>query len=277
MNGLAMPLDTWNADFDAVHPCFQQLQNRRCWAGLMHWPACECLNQLLPAALCAQSGLPLRFFPQDNTLPFPELYYEERIFQHGMVATRANWHDFFNALMWSVFPHTKVMINAVHAADIQQYGKPRTPQRDALTVLDESGVIIVASRRELLQQVLDFAWETLFWEERAAWGQEIACFMIGHATLEKMLTPYVGVTAHALLVEVTPAFFHLPLAQQHAYLDQVVSGRLQHGGLASTACLNPFPLLGVPGWWENTTLEFYRDRGYFREKNRERTVKIIAA
>jgi len=179
--------------------------------------------------------------------------------------------------MWSVFPHTKVMINALHAADIQQHGKPRTPQRDALTVLDESGVIIVASRRECLQHVLDFAWETLFWEERAAWGQEIACFMIGHATLEKMLTPYVGVTAHALLVEVTPAFFHLPLAQQHAYLDQVVSGRLQHGGLASTACLNPFPLLGVPGWWENTAVEFYRDRGYFREKNRERTVEIIAA
>jgi len=69
MNGFAMPLDTWNADFDALHPCFQQLQNRRCWVGLTHWPACDCLNQLLPAALCAQSGLPLRFFPQDNTLP----------------------------------------------------------------------------------------------------------------------------------------------------------------------------------------------------------------
>ncbi len=143
-----MTSDTWNADFDTLHPCFQQLRNRCCWAGLTDWPACECLNQLLPAALCAQSGMLVRFFPQDNTLPFPELYYEERIFQHGMVATRANWHDFFNALMWSVFPQTKVMINALHAADIQQHGKPRTPQRDALTVLDESGVIIVASRRE---------------------------------------------------------------------------------------------------------------------------------
>lgn len=144
-------------------------------------------------------------------------------------------------------------------------------------LLDESGVIVVASRRECLQYVMDFAWETLFGQERAGWGQEMACFMIGHATLEKMLTPYVGVTAHALLVEVTPAFFHMPLAQQHAYLDQVVSGQLQQGGLTSTACMNPFPLLGVPGWWDNRTPDFYRNTGYFREKNRERVVQIIAA
>ncbi|QTR44892.1 DUF3025 domain-containing protein [Thiothrix litoralis] len=271
-----MSPDIWNPRFDTLHPCFQQLQNVRCWDGREDWPACEDLAGLLPAGLRAQSGLPITFVPQDDTLPFPDLYYEERIFQHGMVSTRPNWHDFFNALMWNVYPRSKVMINALHAADISQYGKPRTPQRDALTVLDESGVLIVASRRALLQHVLDFAWERLFWEERAAWEQEVSCYMIGHATLEKMLTPYIGVTAHALLVEVEPAFFSLSLAQQHAYLDAVVGNTLQQGGLASTACLNPLPLLGVPGWWDNASQAFYRNKAYFRDKSRERAVQIIA-
>ncbi len=273
---ITMP-DRWNPAFETLHPCFGQLQNIRCWQGLEDWPACERLANGLAAGLQSADGMPIRFLPQDHTLPYPELYYEERIFQHGIVSTRPNWHDFFNALMWNLFPHTKVLINALHAADIKQYGKPRTPQRDALTVLDESGVIIVASRRELLQRVLDFAWETLFWQERAAWGQEIGCFMIGHATLEKMLTPYVGVTAHALLVEVEPAFFQASLAQQHAYLDQVMATTLQQGKLYSPACLNPFPLLGIPAWWDNSDLAFYQNKGYFRDKNRVREVNIIAA
>lgn len=272
-----MKPDLWNPAFESLHPCFQQLRNRDGWSNLENWPDCEYLNPLLPADLCAQSGLPVHFVPQDHTLPFPELYYEERIFQHGMVATRPNWHDFFNALMWSLFPQTKVMINALHAADIVRYGKPRTPQRDALTVLDESGVIIVASHLEHLQQVVDFAWETLFWQERVAWGREIDCFMIGHATLEKMLTPYVGVTAHALLVQVEPDFFLRSLAQQHAYLDQVVVNLLQEGGLSSTASLNPFPLLGVPRWWANETVDFYQNKDYFRAKNRERMVRILTS
>lgn len=267
--------DSWNPNFDYLHPCFQQLLNIRCWQGQGDWPSCETLASVLPPDLRAQSGQPIRFLPQDHTLPFPELYYEERIFQHGIVSTRPNWHDFFNALMWALYPQTKAMINALHTADIQQYGQPRTPQRDALTMLDESGVIIAASHRDLLQQVLDFVWQDLFWQERSAWGQEIGCFMIGHATLEKMLTPYVGMTAHALLVEVDAAFFSLPLAQQQVHLDGLLATSLWQDGLPSPASLNPFPLLGVPGWWDNGSSAFYQDTGYFRPKNRERAVRVI--
>lgn len=269
--------DFWNPAFDSLHPCFQQLQNIRRWREQAEWPAAEMLACLLPAGLCAQSGQSIRFLRQDETLPFPELYYEERIFQHGVVATRANWHDFFNALIWALYPQTKVTINALHAADIRQYGQPRTSQRDALTVFDESGVVVAASRHDLLQLALDFRWEALFWQERAAWWQEIACFALGHATLEKLLTPYVGLTAHALLVAVEPLFFGLTLAQQQAYLDGVVAANLQQGGLRSPAQLNPFPLLGVPGWWVNDAAAFYRNERYFRVKTRERDAQIIAA
>jgi hypothetical protein len=58
-------------------------------------------------------------------------------------------------------------------------------------------------------------------------------------------------------------------------LDTVVAKTLQHGGLASTAHLNPLPLLGVPEWWENASLAFYQNKTYFREKNRERAVSIL--
>lgn len=269
--------EDWNAAFDAWHPAFGQLQKLRCWQDVEDWPTCRCLSGLLPPGLCSQAGKPIRFLPQDHTLPYPELYYEERIYQHGIVSTRPNWHDFFNALMWGVYPQTKVQINALHVADMHRQGKQRTPQRDALTILDESGVIIAATRHDLLQQVMDFAWEPLFRGGRAAWGREVGCFLIGHAMLEKLLNPYVGMTAHALLAEVAAGFFDWPLAQQQSHLDSRIAVTLQEGHLPSPARLNPFPLLGVPGWWENDDQAFYRNTAYFRPKNRERKVNIITA
>ncbi len=267
--------DVWNATFDELHPAFRQLHHVRCWQGAVDWPACGALAQILRQDLSAQSGKLIQFLPQDHTLPYPELYYEERIFQHGIVSTRPNWHDFFNALMWGVFPQTKIQINALHVNDLELQGKRRTPQCDALTILDESGVIIASSRRDLLQLIIDFSWETLFWRERDAWVQEIGCFMIGHAMLEKLLDPYVGVTAHALLVEVEPTFFDLPVSEQQHSLDEGIAAFLQQGLLVTPSSLNPFPLLGVPGWWKNDDVRFYQDAGYFRPKSKDRKVSII--
>ena len=268
--------DVWNPHFVALHPVFQGLPVVDEWSTYQQWPDCEALQRLLPVDLRALSAMPIQFVPQDATLPFPALYYEERIFQHGMVATRpANWHDFFNALIWSQYPRTKVQINAQHAADLQQYGKQRTPQRDALTLFDENGVVIVSTRRAGLQSILDFSWQALFLEQRDAWGNDMACFVIGHALLEKLLTPYVGVTAHALLVEAPDGFFAQEISAQRAWLDQVVSDFLAAGQLLSPLHLNPLPVLGIPGWWDNSDAAFYQQTGYFRAKSRERHGAIL--
>jgi hypothetical protein len=271
--------DLWNPVFATLSPCFQQLHNCTVWQGFREWPDAHDLEAVLPEGLRSQSGARIRFLPQDHTLPFPELYYEERIYQQGIVSTRkANWHDFFNALIWGLFPQSKVQISASHARDLaQQTDKKRTPQRDALTVLDESGVIIAASRRDLLQLIETFAWQTLFCSEKGAWGQEIACFMFGHAMLEKLMTPYVGLTAHALLVDVEDAFFGWSLREQQAFLDQQIAGALSQGILRSPRTLNPFPMLGVPGWWNDQSPAFYRDQTYFRPAGRAREVDIIRA
>ena len=43
------------------------------------------------------------------------IYYEQRIFEQGLVPTRpANWHDFFNALIFLLFPQTKKEMNRLH-------------------------------------------------------------------------------------------------------------------------------------------------------------------
>lgn len=268
--------DSWNPDFAHLHPAFQQLQPVRCWEDATNWPSCEQLEQVLPAGLQAVSGQAIRFLPQDHTLLHADLYYEERIFQHGIVSTRPNWHDFFNALMWGVFPQSKVQINARHADDITQLGKKRSPQRDALTILDENGIIIAASRCELLQAMVDFAWQEVFWQQRAAWGQEIAGFIIGHALFEKLLTPYVGVTAHAVLMEVEDDFFTWELKQQQTHLDKRLAASLQHGDLLSPLSLNPVPVLGIPPWWAaNESADFYQNTQYFRPKNRPRNINIL--
>ena len=91
---------------------------------LRHW-----LDQLPPrpdsAALTAlaeqhprhvASGQRIRFVPpQDDGKA-----YECRIWERGEVETRPdNWHDFFNALVWLAFPHTKNAISAAHVRGVR--------------------------------------------------------------------------------------------------------------------------------------------------------------
>jgi hypothetical protein len=90
--------------------------------------------------------------------------------------------------------------------------------------------------------------------------------LVGHSVLEKMLVPFVGITAKALLVAVEPDHFKRSLASQLASLDQVAADWLQDpANLASTRALHPLPVLGIPGWdRRNASPDFYDDTDYFR-------------
>ncbi|HPE59225.1 MAG TPA: DUF3025 domain-containing protein [Thiolinea sp.] len=261
----------WNPAFADLHSAFVQLGPERFWEACADWPDCERLGQRLPPGLRTCSGAPLRFVPQDTTLPFPALYYEARIARHGMVATRANWHDFFNALVWGLYPAAKVGINTLHMADIAAGGMGRTPRRDALTLFDENGVVLTGSDAQLLQAVLDFRWTGVFGPQ-AGWGSRLACHVFGHALFEKLMTPYVGLTAHAILLQVDAGFADQPLIRQQEQISQALVNILAQ--VDAPGALSPVPVLGIPGWWPTQNDEFFSNTAYFRSKQRIRQAKV---
>jgi hypothetical protein len=81
--------------------------------------------------------------------------YDARITVDREVPTRAGcWHDLMNALVWGTFPAAKRALHARQhraiAARIAPGARtlpPRTPELDALALVDEGGVAVVAHSR----------------------------------------------------------------------------------------------------------------------------------
>lgn len=171
--------------------------------------------------------------------------YEQHIAATGRVPTRDNAHDLFNGLVWLRCPGLKAALNAAHIAAPPAPPGRRGPLRDALTLLDESGLLLAAP--PALQAALrEQDWATLFTRHRPLW-QEARLLVVGHALLEKLLQPRKPLCARVLLVEDVEA----PALPPHL----------------SPAALPPLPLLGVPGWWPpNASPDFYADAHVFRPK-----------
>lgn len=70
--------------------------------------------------------------------------YDARIVSNGEVSTRdGSWHDFSNALVWATFPLTKMAVHRRQNALVVPGASHRTPEGDALAMLDEGGVFVV--------------------------------------------------------------------------------------------------------------------------------------
>ncbi len=201
-------------------------------------------------------------------------HYELFIKQTGTVPTRDNWHDLFNALVWLTFPRAKAALNSAHISHIEAGGaaalKVRSPARDALTLFDESGIIVLSDKRALLANIPAFNWHNLFWCERAAIAQHMLFVPFGHALMEKMLDPYLGLVAKVMLVEVESDFFTLPHHAQCAWCDAELAQLVATSDIFSAPSrLLPLPFLGVPGWdVRNEDEAFYTNVNYFRAGSR---------
>ncbi|OXY83769.1 DUF3025 domain-containing protein [Oceanimonas doudoroffii] len=227
------------------------------------WPNIVTLNQWLAP------DLPVRFIG-DDAFATLGCYYEEAV-ARGLVPTReANWHDFFGAIIWHLFPQTKTLLNRLHMEHIAEVGASRrTPRRDRVTHFDECGLVLaVPATDDMDDLLLAHDWHRLFLEHRARWGHCWQPFIFGHALYEQALAPFIGLTAKAVVLPMAEGFFGLPRAEQYPVLDRHLCERLQASALFDQPRpLRPLPLLGIPGWWPaNEDPAFYNNTDYFRPR-----------
>ncbi len=271
----------WNPEFDIGKPMFEPL--RPLLARFRHfhqWPGLDAYQQLLDdldQPLRTRHGAALKVVAQSGKPDHFDQHYAPRIYLDGEVQTRTrNWHDFFQLLSWFVFPRTKAIINSIHVpfarARLEQGGDSgrRTPVENMLSLFDEGGAVLLSSDASLLQLVRDFEWKELFWRRRKELESRFECVVFGHAMYEKGLKPYLGMTANTILIEVEPEYFDQAMASRLDFIDARLAGIFEQAQLyTKPRDLNPFPLLGLPGWDEANEAEaYYANTDYFRPGRR---------
>ncbi|MBE1162902.1 DUF3025 domain-containing protein [Dyella acidiphila] len=216
------------------------------WLRGAGWPSIEQLNAHWPA----EAGE--RFVAQTRALLEDGLHYEQRIAQHGVIATREqNWHDLFNAMIWLRHPALKRALNRQQVAEIIRFGpRERSRPQCAQTHFDEAGVLVMVRDPGLMALWDAHDWHGLFWRQRSAWRDGcIELELFGHALLEHALTPGKLLVGKALAVDAADS--SRALAQ---CAEAIAAGRL----LRDPQELRPLPLSGIPGWHaENESEAFH--------------------
>ncbi len=200
-------------------------------------------------------GLPLRFFVPDGRLSARD--YETHILHTGQVPTRADtWHDVLNALVWLRFPRFKSELNAAHGEALRlETDSRRGRRRDALTVLDESGVWVISRDPALIRLLAEHAWQALFRDRRHDVETAMHCVVVGHALLEKALAPYPSMTGKCLTC--VSGTLEPDLAERDAIRALAA--------IDAPRQLPPLPVQGVPGWDPaNAHAAYYANREIFR-------------
>ena len=226
------------------------------------------LNSLLAAIdprPRTREGRPIRFVRPDAS----PLRYEERVRASGEVVTRpANWHDFFNALVWMRFSRTKAELNALHLDEMrsERSGTGRGPLRDAATQFDESGIVVLASDPSLFELLEQRRWHELFWTRRTEVVSSLRFLVFGHGLYDALRAPFYRICGRAALIAAAPTIIAADVATQCRHADTVLAARF-----AARTCyprpksLLALPLLGIPGVCpQNERAEYYADTVQFR-------------
>lgn len=235
-------------------------------------PDLATLQRLLEASApqaVSGGGRPVRFVPPDDALPA----YEARIHASGEVPTRAgDWHDFFNALAWCVWPLAKSACNALHVRELaarEVAGLPgRGSRRDALTQFDECGIVVVTADAEIPALLAAHTWEAVFWQRRAALRETTRFLVFGHGSWDQLRQPFFGLCAKAIHRVVDPAWLRLPAAERQTETDAWLAAQLAATLPTLTPrAFSPLPLLGIPGVTpDSEQADYYRDTRQFRPR-----------
>lgn len=214
----------------------------------------------------APDGRPLRFVAP----PEPAPAYEAHIHATGEVPTRPdNWHDFFNALAWCVWPQAKAAMNARHLRELAARAEAglagRGPVRDALTQFDECGLLVVSSEPQLAALLAAHRWEEVLWTRRAQLLATTRFLVVGHASWDQLRAPFVGLCAKTLQRVVAPDWLRLSPDAQQADADRWLAHHFTHTAALAPRDWRPLPLLGIPGVSPHSEApDYYRDGRQFR-------------
>ncbi|HEX5792981.1 MAG TPA: DUF3025 domain-containing protein [Rheinheimera sp.] len=256
------PPALWDAGILSASAIFADLCQQFHISQLVQWPDLAQLNQWTQSKTAR--------FVDNNILAADGRYYEEYIYATGGVPTRQqNWHDFFGALIWCLFPQTKALLNQLHMADIAQHGlKQRTKLRNKLTLFDECGIVVclepaMHGHADLLRQ---HQWQQSFVTLRSDWWQGVRPMIFGHAMYEMATAPFIGLTAKALFIAVPAGFSQWSLTAAYSFVDASLHEQIANEAvLLDNQQLTPLPLLGVPTWYnDNKNASFYNNTDYFR-------------
>jgi hypothetical protein len=262
----AASASAWDARFATRSPMFEPYERVAAgWQASSTFPDRVALAAALAAWGPVTNAAGRQLVPGAPAGAGGALAYERAIGADAVLGMREHdWHDLLNLLVWCVFPATKARLNAGH---VEAAGSPgggrRSARRDALTLFDENGLLVASADPSLEHLLRTFRWRELFVERRADVVRAMRFLVVGHGLLDKARAPFVGLTAHALVLQVQPAGLERPSAALAASLDGRLASAIDQ--LCGPRELAPVPVLGVPGWWPaNEAPAFYEDTRYFR-------------
>lgn len=227
------------------------------------------LNELAAArGIVTGAGKPLAFVASGGST----LAYEERAWLRGEVEMRAdNWHDACNALVWLSFPHAKAALNSKHYLTMTERRsmgcKDRGSLRDSLTQFDECGLVVACADMTLWSGIRAHRWREVFADRRGEVAQSLRFFLFGHASLDALRAPFVGLTAKALCFEVDADWLARSQELQIAAVDAWLAARIDAASEDFGRTFQPVPLLGIPGVAPaSEEPAYYDDARQFRPK-----------
>ncbi len=255
--------DQWDTTVFSQSPIISQLENQtRHFVSFRQWPELTDYQSLFK-----QSAMNIQPVAQGSEFLRFEDQYEPRVFLKQELQTRTqNWHDFFNAMVWLKFPHSKQALNRLHyqSASQREAGSNRSTLENRLTQFDECGAVIVTASEKPLQLIRNHQWQELFIEQATLFKQDIRCIVFGHAIFEKALNPYIGMTCHCLMLSDPALLDELKNGHSEA-LDRTIADYWLRQPTTHPKRLQPLPLLGIPGYWPQQDSDFYANDNYFRK------------
>jgi hypothetical protein len=200
---------TQSSDFNPVCLDHPALESVRPYADRLRafdaWPSVLELDRILRDRLMIEPGVALEAQTKKKRRRGPldrDSLYVVRIHDAGRIPTReCSWHDLLNALVWAAFPESKRALTARQRAitevrvPVTAHSIPgaRTREEDALAMLDEGGIVIVAEDPVHTTEALRSQ------APLSSWGH-VAIHVFGHALMEHAALGNAGVRGYGVVL-----------------------------------------------------------------------------